>query len=449
MPTTNVIAALRQVWDASKDPIWPSVSEVELTATEVIPFGRFDELALGGIYVTLHNSQAQVALNAKQPGSLRAGDRFTFTLPRQMDRLVVAESLASILQIRAAQTRLPAAYILLQSESNGGFFSYTAESKIEQAPVVFQRYHAAIRLWTMLADIAEYTDETNGDLLFFGTRRTILKPGFNLADLGGPIAVELFDKFFQDDDRKDARSEIFVCVLSEYLRDQDGDSAFRSVLRGTEVLARRLREGFAIYLAQHSPEKVAEAAKAASLTLSEKLEKIISSLETKSLSIPIALLLGVKDVESGLGATALNSVFIISGLIFAATMCLVHFSQLALLDVIRSMIESSEAEFKLKGLSENNEVLVVAFGSLKKRSKAAKGFSWLMAAASWVPLASIVGTVFLGVPKPTPALVPAQASAVVAPVAAPASTKSATASSVGTGTGVVVPTSKTQPASTP
>jgi hypothetical protein len=180
-------------------------------------------------------------------------------------------------------------------------------------------------LWNILQDHAEV--EVENSLLFFGIRRTEIAPGFTLDDLKEEIAAEAVRTFIQDTEGKKTRQTIFSSVLSEFLRDQKPGNAFPYLLRNSDMFDRRLKEGLAIYLAEHSPEKLAEQAREEALGFSEKLEKIIGGLETKSLSIPAAVLLAVKEVGPGAGWTVINIIIAASAVTYGITMWAVDHSQ--------------------------------------------------------------------------------------------------------------------------
>ncbi len=122
---------------------------------------------------------------------------------------------------------------------------------------------------------------------------------------------------------------------------------------------------------------------------------MITGLETKSLTVPVALLLAVKDLQLGMGLTSLNLIFLCSALIYAGTMFLVHRSQIASLDVFNATIAEAKAGFNRKGLESDNPVLSEAFNGLARRSRAARHGSYLMCTASWVPFLSVVAAILV------------------------------------------------------
>lgn len=409
MEAEAIIIALRQLEAACAQRSWKGRAELELTATQPLPFALFRTLGEADIFAALADENLQRTLDEGREGQAPAGEQVILKLPQVLDRWVVVPDLPSLLAIPGAKVREPAVYALLPARPQEPLWIHRRGEALGEAPTTVRRYHHALRLWAVLQGQAHHIDDGTGALLFFGLRRTEICPGFTVEDLAGDIAVEEIEAFIRDEDRKTTRAEIFASTLSEFLRDHNGAMAFRVLLRGSDRFARRLKEGLAIFLAEHSPEKLAEEAKSAGLGISEKLEKIIGGLETKSLTIPAALLLAVKDVEPGAGTTGINLIIVAAVLTYAVTMTLVHRSQAALLELTKQTIATTEDEFRSKGLDDKNPVLTTAFRSLKARCAAANIGSAVMCGGSWVPLLCVVATVGWGTPK-TPA------STAVAPV---------------------------------
>lgn len=402
MSASETITALRQLWDSSSAPEWTGSDQLRLkVAVRPVPFALLRKLSAGDVHASLTSDGLQLSLDSGAEGQVPIDEQIQLRVPRILGHLIVASGLKDLLGIAGAQTSEPAAYVLCGKDAPDGWFSHVSGGTLEDPTQAIQRYHQAVRLWGVLTNQAQHTDTTTGALLFFGLRRTEIVPGFGLDDLSDEIATAEIERFVGDTDRQKTRAEIFTAVLSEFLRDQKPEAAFRWVLRGSKLFARRLKEGLSIYLAEHSPEKLAEKARDAALGLSEKLEKIIGGLEAKSLSVPAAVLLAVKEVQQGAGWTLLNGIIVVSALSYAGTMTLVHRSQVALLNQVDVNLRSTKKELVDKGLDANNPVLTGAFRSLETRRLGAWRGSWLMCIFSWVPAVCVLVSMWLGTPKPS------------------------------------------------
>lgn len=390
MAGSSTIAALRQLLTAAKTSNWLDHDTVEMVLGHSISFSPLRELSEAGVTVTLPDA-LQVAFdrNTTGVGEVDIDEKIKLKFSLTLEGFVAAQSLEHLLRLPEACMREPAAYALFGNKTADTDFTYTARIKgepLDSATDTIAGYHQTIHLWQLLEQRSDHIEDSTGALLFFGVRRTEIQSGFELVDLPPRDTIKEIEAFVADEDRRATRLQIFKAELSDFLRDCSPRESFGHLLLGCDRFARRLREGLAIYLSEHSPQKLADDAKASALTLSEKLEKVISGLETKSLTIPVALILAVKDVAPGTGLTVLNLAIAAAALLFAVTMTFVHISQLALLDVLRDTTSATRADYRRKGLEDKNPVLAIQFGGLEARCARARVGSWIVCVTSWTPL---------------------------------------------------------------
>lgn len=390
MAASDTIAAMRQLLGAAATTEWIEQDTIQVRIARSLDFSVLRELSEAGVALTLPAAlQTAFDRSVTAIGEVCRDDIIKLKFSLTLEGFVAARSLEDLLLLPEAFTREPAAYALFGNKTAGADLTITAHVKgepLDAAPDAIVGYHEAINLWRLLEARADHSEEGTGALLFFGVRRTQIHCGFKLTELPPRGAIGEVEAFLQDRDRGATRLQIFQAELSDFLRDCHPRECFARLLQGCDRFARRLREGLAIYLSEHSPQKLADEAKASALTLSEKLEKVISGLETKSLTIPVALILAAKDVAPGSGFTPLNLAIVGASLLFAVTMTFVHLSQLSLLDGLRQTIAATRADYRRKGLEEKNPVLAVQFGGLETRCSRANAGSWVVCVASWMPL---------------------------------------------------------------
>lgn len=398
------LSLLADVLGACNAPTWSgSKDAVDLVVRrDSISFQTFRDLELCGVYAEKIYSpldgSAQIAFNAGKPGQLPSGAKFRLKLPRIVGECVVARDLDDLLSITSTVYKAPRMYFLVCVGEPNATFCYLGPQCLLNAPTAICRYHEALRLWQTLEGQAEHCVTASRTLLFFGLRRTEIIPRFAVKDLAEDLAVdEIFD-FIANQDRAETRKEIFRSVLSEFLQNQSPDRAFSYLLRQSVLFARRLKEGLAIYLSEHSPEWLAKAAQASYLGLAENLEKIVSGMEAKSLSIPAAVLLAVKEVEFGAKWTTLNALILIATALYFVTMCFVFASQRAVLDMLKKTIQKSVNEFQEQGLDSNNPILSYSFSQLETRRSHTQLASRFILAFSVVPILAVLYAAFLAAP---------------------------------------------------
>jgi hypothetical protein len=397
--------SLATVLESCEDPTWLlGNSQIQLTVktTGSVSLRTLIGLRDSEVWAErLSDAAVQAQFDKDQPGELKPGAGFTLKLPRNVRKNVVAKDLADLLSLDLATSQTPAAYFLVKEEQTEKMFCFTGASSLPAAPLRVKGYHNAIEFWTLIKARANYVTST-GSLLFFDVRRTEIMPCFVLNDLTYDISVKEVKKFLESQEKPETRAEIFRSVLSEFLRDRPTGKAFGYLLRDSGLFAQRLQEGWNIYLSKFSPKELTEEAVAKHLDLAEKLEKIIGGMEAKSLTIPAAVLLAVKEVRFGVGWTTLNTIILIASALYLAAMTVAHLSQRATLKLLKTTIAKTKEDLKTQGLAESNSVLTGSFGSLENRSWNSSFGSWAMWIFSWVPLIAVLYAIFFAPPAAQP-----------------------------------------------
>lgn len=385
-------------------PEWVSQNEVRLVVVSApISFETLRELALqNDVFARQTDLATQALYDDGSPGVVRVGDSFTLILPRVVSRSVVARNLADLLSLSSATWTLPTAYFLITEEQSQRSFCFIEDECLRSASRLVIRYHDAVKLWALVRNQAEHRTE-NETLMFFGVRRTVLMPLFDIHDLQDDIALNEINDFLTNQDRHETRATIFHSVVSEFLRDRKPEESFAYLLRTSGLFARRLTEALAIFLSTNSPERLTEEAVAKHFELAEKLERVITGMEAKSLSIPAAVLIAIKEVHFGERWVALNTVILASAALYLAAMTVAYFSQRAMLKLLGETIDKAVKDLRDQGLNETNPVLAVSFASLRRRLQNSQVGSLAMWIFSTVPLISVLYAGFIAPipPKPT------------------------------------------------
>lgn len=398
--------SVKDILDACDEPVWsPDNFSIQLKLIRgTIRFDALRELETYELFASGFTHATDLTLqanyDAQSAGELPTDTTVTLRLPRVVSRSVVAKDLADLLSLPSATWQAPQNYFLVKEEESGKSFCFTEPSVLQTAPSRVQRYHDALSLWTLLRSQADHSTETES-IVFFGIRRIEIEPKYSLADLNEDIPANQILKFVNEANPQNTQKEIFRSVLSEFLRDLKSDRAFSYLLARSSLFTRRLSEGLAIYMSEHSPEKLAQVAVAKHFELAEKLETVITGMETKSLTIPVAILLAVKEVKFGEGWETLNTIIVISATLYLIAMTVAHFSQRSMLHLLKTTIADSTAELREQGLSETNEVLTESFQTLRQRRRNSNVGTWLMWAFSAAPLIAVIYAAFLApIPKP-------------------------------------------------
>lgn len=362
-----------------------------------IPFKSLRDLEEIGFSMRLQPEADELAYVRGRDGELAPGGLLRVEVPRQADKLTVVPSLHELIKSPGVVTGELAAYVICDDNILESYSKDEVQPN-GMPPAQLQRFHECLRLWAVLQKWSDHIQE-DGTILFFGLRRVTIEPGFSEADFPDEKnAIHGIEKFQADPDRSEVRKEILKAVLTEHLRDVPSGGAFARLLKATASLERRLRESLAIYLSEHSPERLQKEAEKSALALSEKLEAIISGLETKSLTIAPALLVAFKEALPGKEAVALNVVTFAAALLYGVSMTWAYISQRSLMAHLKIVAEDCIKEVKEQGLSEDNRALKIVFAELLKRLNHAKWGSRAICALSWIPTLVVIGYAYCASP---------------------------------------------------
>lgn len=396
------LSSLQQVLADCEIVDWLTLDSLRLKVTKnAVQFDVLRGLDKLAVYThDISDSKLNEDFKNDVEGAFVPGTEFTLRLPRVVDDAVVAKDLRDLLTIDSTTWKLPKQYLLV-SEGPTASFCFIDDSSLVNAPPSVRNYHASLRLWALLKEQADHETDIH-DLMFFRFRRMQISPGFGPDDLHDVIQEQLktIADFVGNADQRVTRSEIFRSVLSDFLRDQPAERAFAYLLVACDRFVLRLLEGLAIYLADNSPEKLAEQAVAKHFELAEKLEKVIGGMEAKSLTIPVAVLFAVKEMKAGEGWATLNAIILLSTLLYLVAMAISYFSQKEMLELLKKTIAKAKRELMAQGLSEDNPVLADNFKNLENRLSNTSRASLIMGFLSAGPLIAAVYAAFLVAPPP-------------------------------------------------
>jgi len=373
---------------------WESPDRLALTPTASrIPFEDLSALESIEVFVESIDSERdpnpQSEFNRGANGFIERGETVVLRVPRQVRKTVVAPNLNDLLATGAGATELPPAYLLTHGPSGQSRpFAFARDHAAGELPPEIRAYHDAVALWELLRNQAGHV-EAHGPLLFFGIRRIEIAPGFKAEDLERGVATSEIRDFLRNEDRRETRREIFASALSEFLRDQNAEQSFPYLLRESNRFARRLREGLALFLSEHSPEKLAEDGLKNHFELAERVEKTVTAIELKSLTIPISLILVANHVEAGAGWTPSNLIILTSVVLYLLVMTIAHSSHLTTLRLVKERIDKTVQDLTNQGLAEDNPVIAKSFASLATRRRNCCVGAWIAWLFSLAPVIAV------------------------------------------------------------
>ncbi len=345
---------------------------------------QFEELELNALF-------ANDKIN-----TLSAGIGIELQTPQIASQLAVVRSLDDLIMLPGVQSGELAPCAICDEHE------FLAFNPGEPAPTAeLQHLAEVIDFWQLLKTMCDHELE-DGGLLFLGVRRVEIANGFTRKDLM-PSQIPEIIKFTRDLDREEVRKEIFKSMLMDILVEQRPENAFSYLLANLKLFARRLKEGLAIYLSDRSPAKLQREAEGKALSYTEKLDKLLSAMETKSFTIPAALLLAYKEVQPGAPTwSGANCVVLVTTSLYFLTMIWAYSTQKELINQLSAAVSTFRQDLQLKGLDAENPVLKSVCPSLERRISHAIIASRIMCACAAFPLLLAGLQTQTSVAKPSP-----------------------------------------------
>ncbi len=353
------------------------------------------DLEPAGFTPLFDNESVTRAYETLNSNTLPTGCKVILKVPKRASKIAVVKSVDELIEMPAVQSGDLAAYIVCDATC---IYSYVANDGAVADTDELRSLSQVIEFWNLLKEISDHQQE-DGTLLFFSIRKVEVSIGFAKADLGGS-EIPWILKFARDLDREEVRREIFKSMLAEMLVDQSPEKAFSFLLNSLKPFSRRLKEGLAVYLSDHSPAKLQKGAEEKALSYTEKIDKLVSGMEAKSLTIPAALLVAYKEAAAGepllMGG---NLVVLVTAMLYLLTMVWAHFTQRDLVAQLDGTVMAFAEDLERKGLDADNPVLKSVCPSLKARIKYAGFATWVMCICAGLPLLCIILQIQFGAPK--------------------------------------------------
>jgi len=186
-----------------------------------------------------------------------------------------------------------------------------------------RRYASILALVSVLREAADYIDSGLANLKFVYLVKTKfeLPVEYNFVSFRDtPGVVEMAAEFASASTaHKEQRKVILKVVLSEMLGNVEPKIRFKELLERFTEFARRVKEGYDLYVAEFSFEKVLEEVETHKLDYTIKLNKVFSDIQSQLLAIPVALIL-VGSQMADKGYPDWKNIIIICGVVIYVTL---------------------------------------------------------------------------------------------------------------------------------
>jgi len=224
------------------------------------------------------------------------------------------------------------------------------EASWEADKEIPRRLQVVQQLVKALEGTASIFDVRNARIVFLRDGRLDVPIQFDdgtLLACDENIAQDMIAQLKLEDGHTDQRHEICATAICEMLSGQPKEQRFAVLLRGMAEFRQRFIDGYKLFAASFSFEKIRDQAESIRIEYLGKIHKTFSDIQGQLLGIPISTIVVAtqfKDVETLVGPARtgqmwINVAVIVGALIFCIFLTLAAVNQKHTLDVLEEEIE--------------------------------------------------------------------------------------------------------------
>jgi hypothetical protein len=220
----------------------------------------------------------------------------------------------------------------------------------ENVPESVERYRKLLKFVDLLKECADYVDAASSELIFikdgkFSIPVVISANQIAQADL---TKIEKILNHFTDDTHKAQKLAILTNAVLSITQITAIKKRFGTLILEVAELAAKFNDGYKIFIADFSYDKIKDKFEEAKIENSGKLHKIFSDIQNQLLTLPVATVIVATQMKGTGDKTAVmvNAALLIGVWIFAALFSMLWFNQLRTLLTLELEIKRQEKILK-------------------------------------------------------------------------------------------------------
>lgn len=214
-------------------------------------------------------------------------------------------------------------------------------------PELVRTYRAVLSLVALLQDSAAFLDTEKSVLVFVRAGKFEVPIRYGAEDLAkiDVASIERLIAAVGQDMQRTEKLSILAEALCSMTESVPADRRFQHVLMHFSDLYGRFEEGFRIYAAKFSYEKVRDEVEVARIEYATKIHKAMSDIQNQLLGIPVATLIAATQMKitNTVGVQmAINAAVLLGSWLFCALAFFLFGNQRDTLDVIGAELRRQE-----------------------------------------------------------------------------------------------------------
>lgn len=253
-----------------------------------------------------------------------------------------------------------------------------------------QKYLLVLKLVQSLKDAAAYLDEEEQSLVFISDGRFDLPVRYTSEDLRNldGATVEALTTLVPTDTHKKQCASILATAVVDLVRAQPPEARFAHLLANAKALRTAYEEGYKLYAAGFSYDKVKDTVETARVEYVAKIHKVFSDIQNQLLGIPVATIVVATQMKSAAPATTeffINTAVVVGCWVFVIITLLLLRNQKHTLKVVTDEIARQKKVLE-RDYPSISKTFIEPFEFLTKRARAQAKVLWAMDAVVAVGL---------------------------------------------------------------
>lgn len=233
-----------------------------------------------------------VQLEVGDPDNLAVGQQVQLRLNAPRSGLgKLAKNIDHLVRIDNAFIEEPKRYFLIEEK-------YAKGDQI--VPDVVLRYRKLLAFIDLLKQCAAYVDHTASELIFLHEGKFVIPVRYTWAQ-ASKVNLEVLDKlvaFFNDDTHKEQKVSILTNTVLSLVQISALGRRFPTLLTELHDLYNKFAEGYKIFIADFSYDKVRNEFEAFRVEYAGKIHKVFSDIQNQLLTIPVATVIVATTMKS-------------------------------------------------------------------------------------------------------------------------------------------------------
>ena len=368
-------------------------------------------------------------------GAIALGQTVEISFEPRVGWAAVAPSLDELLKQPGNRVRARQRFLVLDSKASSDDGS-ELQSEIG-------RYLLVVRLVKSFKDVAGFLDVDDQSLVFISNGRFDIPVNYTASDLSklDVDEVQALTTLIPTDTHKKQCAGILATAVVDLVRALPPSARFPFLLGHAKELRAAYDQGYKMYAAGFSYDKLKDTVEAARVEYVGKIHKVLSDIQNQLLGIPVATIIVATQLKDDKGAGPelfINTAVLLGAWVFVALTVLLIRNQQHTLKVLKDEIARQKRQL-LKEYAPVADMLTDTFMTLESRARTQTIVLWVILAAVLAGLGLANWSYAILTPdaltrlrtaKPAPtALVPKATSSAASPSAASAAPPPGVASS--------------------